>query len=259
MQVARRDRKTALPDAWSATTSMAGTAEAIASRKWLRQCILDVRALTRRLRQQRRAPGGPRTGPSPPLNATFNKNSAAATRQKRVCSQVLPFATVRLGQREATSLKANYPQGVQFRGLIITAQQQSWPLLSRAAALSHFAAAPSGVLPSTSRCDGHHEMVDCKKLRLKHARVRVKGQGLGNLVDGRRATYWRAPVKETHGVGRSSSRKLSALLPPPQRLPLAFVGQAVTNRIANATYVLDLGLQRPAVLANSNFVILQPC
>ncbi len=40
---------------------------------------------------------------------------------------------------------------------------------------------------------------------------------------------------------------------------LAFVGQAVTNRIANATYVLDLGLQRPAVLANSNFVILQPC
>src|SRR6266436_1855130 len=67
-----------------------------------------------------------------------------------------------------------------------------------------------------------------------------------------------APVKETHGVGRSSSRKLSALLPPPRRLPLAFVGQAVTNRIANATYVLDLGLQRPAVLANSNFVILQP-
>ena len=38
-----------------------------------------------------------------------------------------------------------------------------------------------------------------------------------------------------------------------------FVGHAVTNRIANATYVLDLGLQRPAVLANSNFVILQPC
>jgi 6-pyruvoyl tetrahydropterin synthase len=33
---------------------------------------------------------------------------------------------------------------------------------------------------------------------------------------------------------------------------LAFVGQAVTNRIANATNVLDLGLQRPAVLANSN-------
>jgi DNA invertase Pin-like site-specific DNA recombinase len=40
---------------------------------------------------------------------------------------------------------------------------------------------------------------------------------------------------------------------------LTFVEQAVTNRIANATYVLDLGLQRPAVLANSNFVILQPC
>jgi hypothetical protein len=31
--------------------------------------------------------------------------------------------------------------------------------------------------------------------------------------------------------------------------PLAFVGQAVTNRIANAPYVLDLGLERPAVLA----------
>src|SRR5215831_18840983 len=39
----------------------------------------------------------------------------------------------------------------------------------------------------------------------------------------------------------------------------AFIAQAVTNRIANATYVLDFGLQRPAVLANSNFVILQPC
>ena len=40
---------------------------------------------------------------------------------------------------------------------------------------------------------------------------------------------------------------------------LAFVLQAVTSRIANATYVFDLGLQRPAVLGNSNFVILQPC
>src|SRR5262249_28372467 len=38
----------------------------------------------------------------------------------------------------------------------------------------------------------------------------------------------------------------------------AFVDQAVTSRIANATCVLDLGLQRPAILANSNFVILQP-
>ena len=40
---------------------------------------------------------------------------------------------------------------------------------------------------------------------------------------------------------------------------LAFVEQAVTNWIANSTHVLDLGFQRPAVLANSNFVILQPC
>ena len=44
-----------------------------------------------------------------------------------------------------------------------------------------------------------------------------------------------------------------------QRESLAFVEQAVTTRIANPTYVLDLGLQHPAVLANSNFVNLQPC
>ena len=41
-----------------------------------------------------------------------------------------------------------------------------------------------------------------------------------------------------------------------QRVPLAFVGQAVTNRIANAPYVLDLGLERPTALAYSNFILL---
>jgi hypothetical protein len=88
----------------------------------------------------------------------------------------------------------------------------------------------------------------------REPRPSPKRRGLGNPH--RRLEFMRAPLKETHGVGRSSSRKLSAPLPPPQRLPLAFVGQAVTNRIANATYALDLGFQRPAVLAYSNFVIL---
>jgi len=41
-----------------------------------------------------------------------------------------------------------------------------------------------------------------------------------------------------------------------QRVPLAFVGQAVANRIANAPYVLDLGLERPTALAYSNFILL---
>jgi hypothetical protein len=64
-------------------------------------------------------------------------------------------------------------------------------------------------------------------------------------------------------LGKGSRRRLTrlgiegeALLPPPQRVPLAFVGQAVTNRIANAPYVLDLGLERPAALACSNFILL---
>ena len=54
-------------------------------------------------------------------------------------------------------------------------------------------------------------------------------------------------------------RTLSTLLHHLGGYPLAFAGHAVTNRVANATYVLDLGLKAPAVLANSNFVILQPC
>jgi hypothetical protein len=60
------------------------------------------------------------------------------------------------------------------------------------------------------------------------------------------------PVRTDYTAGevrRFAQRALTAVAPA-QRL--------VTNRIANATYVLDLGLQRPAVLANSNFVILQP-
>ena len=68
-----------------------------------------------------------------------------------------------------------------------------------------------------------------------------------------RGEAWRARV---HSVGRSSPRKLSVLLPPSQRVPLAFVGQTVTNRIANAPHVLDLGLERPALLACSNFIVL---
>jgi hypothetical protein len=83
-----------------------------------------------------------------------------------------------------------------------------------------------------------------------------------------------ARLRETHGHARS----FSLLLPPAcgkgrrRRLTrvdiegeallphlsgtLAFVGQAVTNRIANAPYVLDLGLERPAALACSNFILL---
>ena len=64
------------------------------------------------------------------------------------------------------------------------------------------------------------------------------------------------PASKPVGYRIGSSRKLSALLPPPQRVPLAFIGQAVTNRIANAPYVFDLGLERPAVLACSNFILL---
>jgi hypothetical protein len=64
MPVARRDWKKALPDAWWGARSGGPkglrngnykhgryTAEAIASRRWVRQRIRDVRALTKRLRQ----------------------------------------------------------------------------------------------------------------------------------------------------------------------------------------------------------------
>ena len=64
MPVARRDRETALPNAWWARGSGEPkgphngnykhgryTAEVIASRRWLRQFTRDVRALTKSLRQ----------------------------------------------------------------------------------------------------------------------------------------------------------------------------------------------------------------
>ena len=58
MPFARRDREKALPDAFGPKGPHNGNykhgryaAEAIASRRWVRQCIRDVRALTTGLRQ----------------------------------------------------------------------------------------------------------------------------------------------------------------------------------------------------------------
>jgi EcsC protein family len=95
----------------------------------------------------------------------------------------------------------------------------------------------------------------CRPGRIRAVLLRYQSRGL--------STTPAAP--ESDGTVRVAFSELTFRIAPGVSLgsgsvrSLAFVGQAVTNRIANATYVLDLGLQRPAVLANSNFVILQPC
>src|SRR5207302_752321 len=90
------------------------------------------------------------------------------------------------------------------------------------------------------------------------ARIRLDPGNLCGFSTGQFATLScdKSPAQAT------SRRRLTrlgiegeALLAPPQRVSLAFVGQAVTNRIANAPYVLDLGLERPAALAYSNFIL----
>src|SRR5437016_3306270 len=64
------------------------------------------------------------------------------------------------------------------------------------------------------------------------------------------------PPRALQGMSVERDRARHDLQARQGRLSLAFAGQAVTNRIANATYILDLGLKHPAVLAYSDFVIL---
>src|SRR5436190_16492641 len=85
----------------------------------------------------------------------------------------------------------------------------------------------------------------------------VGGLRLGNAWDAPEVSRYSRPA-----FCEGSYRRLTRLsiegeaLLARQRVPLAFVGQAVTNRIANAPYVLDLGLERPTALAYSNFILL---
>src|SRR5262249_53174471 len=107
-------------------------------------------------------------------------------------------------------------------------------------------------------------------MRLVIGRADSRAPAPGGLDNQRQAgrAYLATPGLKVPHRARSRSMLSAAGFPrvarscvgsPTDVRSLAFVEQAITNRIANATYVLDLGLQHPAVLANSNFVNLQPC
>ena len=64
----------------------------------------------------------------------------------------------------------------------------------------------------------------------------------------RGTNLWPNPISQTASCRFTQGARLL------RQREVFSIGQAVTNRIANATYVLDLCLQRPAVLGASAYV-----